>query len=93
VLVLLADVVSLAQVDEIDDRLSRQEEERVDNLDLLWRPVTFSDILSILEHSQDLLDAGLLLLELLHLQALTTAPGLLDELLQRLLNELDVLEP
>jgi hypothetical protein len=34
----------------------------------------------------------LLLLQLLHLQALAASPGLLDELLERLLDELDVLE-
>lgn len=33
-LVLLPDVVSLGQVDEIDARLSRQEKEGVDGLDL-----------------------------------------------------------
>jgi hypothetical protein len=33
-LVLLAHVVLLAEVDEVDDRLGRQEEERVDDLDL-----------------------------------------------------------
>lgn len=35
VLVLLADVVLLAQVDQEDNGLSRQKEERVDDLDLL----------------------------------------------------------
>lgn len=34
VLVLLADVVLLAQVDQVDNRLSREEEQRVDDLDL-----------------------------------------------------------
>jgi hypothetical protein len=34
VLVLLADIVLLAEVDEEDDRLGGQEEERVDDLDL-----------------------------------------------------------
>jgi hypothetical protein len=33
-LVLLANVVLLAQVDEVDDGLGREEEERVDDLDL-----------------------------------------------------------
>jgi hypothetical protein len=33
-LVLLADVVLLAEVDEEDDRLGREEEKRVDDLDL-----------------------------------------------------------
>jgi hypothetical protein len=33
-LVLLADVILLAEVDEEDDRLGRKEEERVDDLDL-----------------------------------------------------------
>ena len=35
VLVLLADVVLLAKVNEVDDRLSRKKEERVDGFDLL----------------------------------------------------------
>jgi hypothetical protein len=34
VLVLLADIVLLAEVDEEDDRLGGQKEERVDDLDL-----------------------------------------------------------
>jgi hypothetical protein len=33
-LVLFSDIVLLAQVDEVDNRLGRQEEERVDELDL-----------------------------------------------------------
>jgi hypothetical protein len=39
-LVLLSDVVLLAQVDEIDDRFGRKEEERVDELDLEILSVT-----------------------------------------------------
>lgn len=35
VLVLLANVVSLAQVDQVDNGLGSQEEQRVDNLDLI----------------------------------------------------------
>jgi hypothetical protein len=35
VLVLLAKVVLLAEVGEVDDRLGSQKEERVDDLDLL----------------------------------------------------------
>jgi hypothetical protein len=34
VLVLLADVILLAQVDEVDNRLSREKEERVDMFNL-----------------------------------------------------------
>jgi hypothetical protein len=34
VFILLANVVLLAQVDEVDNRLSREEEKRVDNFDL-----------------------------------------------------------
>lgn len=40
VLVLLADVISLAEVDEVDNGLSRQEKERVDNLNLLDKTVS-----------------------------------------------------
>lgn len=35
ILVLLADVVPLAEVDQVDDGLSREEEQRVDHLDLI----------------------------------------------------------
>lgn len=41
---------------------------------------------------KDLLDGGLLLLELLHLKALATSPGLLDVVLVGLLDELDILD-
>ena len=46
-LVLLADVVLLAQVDEVDDRLGRKEEERVDGLDLMEWSARSSKMLSI----------------------------------------------
>ena len=42
VLVLLADVVLLAKVDEEDDGLGCEEEERVDDLDLVVVPTTVS---------------------------------------------------
>ena len=59
---------------------------------LLWAPVALADVLAILQHGEDLLDSSLLLLELLHLQRLATASCLLDEVLERLLDKLDVLE-
>lgn len=59
---------------------------------LLGAPVLTANILAVLQHLEDFLDGGLLFLELLHLQRLATSPGLLDELLQRLLGELDILE-
>ena len=43
VLVLLADVVLLAEVDEEDDGLGRKEEERVDDLDLANCKLVFAD--------------------------------------------------
>lgn len=49
VLVLLANVVSLAEVDEIHDRLGREEEEGVNHLDLIG---LISDILSQLVDEQ-----------------------------------------
>ena len=39
-LVLLSDIVLLAQVDEVDDRLGGQKEERVDKFDLDISSVT-----------------------------------------------------
>jgi hypothetical protein len=59
---------------------------------LLWAPVALADVLAVLEHGEDLLDGSLLLLELLHLERLTTTSCLLDELLKGLLDELNVLE-
>lgn len=44
VLVLLADVVLLAEVDEVDDGLGRKEEERVDDLDLANGKLVFADM-------------------------------------------------
>lgn len=59
---------------------------------LLWRPVALSDILAVVEHGEDLLNCGLLLLELLHFQTLTTSPCLLDKCGERLLGKLNVLQ-
>jgi hypothetical protein len=59
---------------------------------LLWCPNTLSHIFAVLEHGKNPLDGRLLLLELLHLQALATPAGFLDELFERLLDELNVLE-
>jgi len=56
-------------------------------------PVSFSHILAILQHRQDLLDGRLLLLQLLHLERLSSSPGLLDQVLKCLLHELDILDP
>lgn len=51
-----------------------------------------ADILARLQVSQDLLHGRLLLTELLHLQGLTTTAGLLLQVLERLLSELDILD-
>jgi hypothetical protein len=59
---------------------------------LLWAPFALADVLAILQHSKNLLDGSLLLLELLHLKRLATTSCLLDEVLERLLCELNVLE-
>ena len=59
---------------------------------LLGAPVALADILAILQHGEDLLDAGLLLLELLHLKRLATTSCLLNEVLKSLLCELNVLQ-
>src|SRR4051794_38822216 len=55
---------------------------------LFWRPVPFSDVLTSLEHLQNLLYCSLLFLEFLHFQALTTSSCLLDELLKSLFHKL-----
>jgi hypothetical protein len=59
---------------------------------LLGAPVALANILAILQHGEDLLDGGLLLLELLHLKGLATTSCLLDKVLESLLCELNVLE-
>lgn len=58
---------------------------------LLRVPVTLSDVLSVLQPLQDLLHGGLLLPQLLHLQRLSSSLGLLLQVLERLLDELDIL--
>ena len=59
---------------------------------LLRCPVALSDILAILEHVKNLLNGGLLFLELLHLQTLATSSRLLDKVGVRLLDKLNVLQ-
>lgn len=58
---------------------------------LLGAPFTLTDVLAILEPLKDLGSSSLLLLHLLHLQRLTTPASLLGQSLERLLNELDIL--
>ena len=52
-----------------------------------------TNILALIQPPQDLLHRRLLLLQLLHLQTLAPAPGLLLQILERLLHELDILDP
>lgn len=59
---------------------------------LLGAPVGLADIVSILEMLQDLGHGGLLFTQLLHLQGLTTTLGLLVQVLEGLLDELDILD-
>lgn len=59
---------------------------------LLRGPVLVTDVLAILKESKNLLDAGFLLLELLHLEGLTATAGLLLQVLESLLDELDILD-
>ena len=59
---------------------------------LLGAPVLVADILAALEKLKDLLDSSLLLLELLHLERLTTTASLLDKVLMGLLDELNILD-
>ena len=51
VLVLLAHVVLLAEVDEEDDRLGRKEEERVDDLDLANYKLVITDWFEVVKQS------------------------------------------
>lgn len=59
---------------------------------LLRGPVTLADIVTGLQELQDLGNGRLLLLQLLHLERLTTTAGLLVQSLVRLLDELDILD-
>ena len=59
---------------------------------LLGAPVALADVLAVFQHGKDLLDGGLLLLELLHLKRLATTSCLLDKVLEGLLGELDILQ-
>ena len=59
---------------------------------LLGAPVALADVLAVFQHGKDLLDGGLLLLELLHLKGLATTSCLLDKVLEGLLGELDILQ-
>lgn len=58
---------------------------------LLGSPVTVADIVTILEELQDLANSSLLFLQLLHLQRLATTASLLAKGIERLLDELDIL--
>lgn len=60
---------------------------------LFGAPVALSDVLASFEHLKDLLHGGKFLLQLLHFQALSTPPGILNKLFMRLLDELDILDP
>jgi hypothetical protein len=51
VLVLLADVVLLTEVDEEDDGLGREKEERVDDLDLVNCELVFADLYEVVKQS------------------------------------------
>jgi len=59
---------------------------------LLGAPVLVTNVLAVLKESKNLLDGGFLLLELLHLKRLTTTAGLLLQVLESFLNELDILD-
>jgi hypothetical protein len=59
---------------------------------LFRSPLSFSDISTILEQGQDLLDCGFLLLELLDLKTLATPPSQLLHGLECLFGELDILD-
>jgi hypothetical protein len=54
--------------------------------------VLVTNVLAGLEQLEDLLDEGLLLLELLHLKRLTATASLLDKVLVSLFDKLDILD-
>jgi hypothetical protein len=59
---------------------------------LLGCPVVLANILAVLQPRQDLFNSGLLLLPLPHLKTLASLTRLLLLVLERLLDELDILE-
>jgi hypothetical protein len=59
---------------------------------LLGTPVLVTNVLALLKESKNLLDGSFLLLELLHLEGLTTTASLLLDVLESLLSELDILD-
>lgn len=60
---------------------------------LFGRPITLSYVFAVVEPSKNLVDGSLLLLQLLHLQALATSSCLLGEILFCLFHKLDVFYP
>lgn len=73
-------------------REKERDRERKNFTYLLGRPFTITDVLARLEPLQDRGSSGLVLLHFLHLQGLATAAGLLVQGLERLLDELDILD-
>lgn len=59
---------------------------------LLGAPITLADVIAILQELQNLSSSGLLFLELLHLQRLSTTASLLAEGFESLLDELHILD-
>lgn len=60
---------------------------------LLGTPIVLPHIFACLEMLEDLLDRSLLLLELLHLECLTSSTSLLDQVLMCFFDKLNVLDP
>ena len=60
---------------------------------LFWCPVPFPDIVAVFQKLQDLLDRGLLFLQLLHLETLATSSRQLAHGLFCLLHEFDIFYP
>lgn len=60
---------------------------------LFRAPVTLSDIMTLLQPLEHSGHGSLLFSELLHLQGLTTTTGLFLQVLKRLLNKLNILDP
>lgn len=90
-LVLLADVVALGQVDEVDTRLGGQQQHGVDGLNLLSGPGAIGNTLAGLKVLQEAANKCGLILLLLDLERLATALDDLLDTLEVLLDELNVL--
>lgn len=91
-LVLLADVVTLREVDKVDAGLGSKQEHGVDDLDLLGGPGTVGNTLTLLKVLDQTVNESSLILLVLDLKRLATTLDNLLNTLQVLLGKLDILD-